>query len=156
MCYITQVLYLSQVKQQVHCRTGSANIGINNFSLEYHMNYFLNLKNGVASISTSRLPEAMATDIQDIVSQCGNEDSETLTASLDLWIKEQCNEILENKLGVFKGDSKEDIKNVIFGEFDFLYELFEQNLDSEEYLEYPDLRDAQNDLVNEIFEKLNG
>ncbi|EKF9824737.1 hypothetical protein O1D07_003349 [Vibrio cholerae] len=120
------------------------------------MNYFLNLKNGVASISTSRLPEAMATDIQDIVSQCGNEDSETLTASLDLWIKEQCNEILENKLGVFKGDSKEDIKNVIFGEFDFLYELFEQNLDSEEYLEYPDLRDAQNDLVNEIFEKLNG
>lgn len=118
------------------------------------MNYFLGLKNGVATISTSRLPDAMATDIKDIASQYGNEDSETLTASLDLWIKEQCNEILENKLDVFKGYSEENIKNIIFGEFDFLYELFEKNLDSKEYLEYPELRDAQNDLVNEIFDKL--
>lgn len=57
------------------------------------MSDFLNIKNGVVSITSYRLPNAQATDVKDIVNAYTNETNETLTASLDLFIKEELEKI---------------------------------------------------------------
>lgn len=108
------------------------------------MSDFLNIKNGVVSITSYRLPNAQATDVKDIVNAYTNETNETLTASLDLFIKEEL-----EKIDLSICDDVESAKNYIFGEADFL-ELTLKDLGLE-ISEYTDLRDWQNDFIYDYF-----
>lgn len=71
------------------------------------MNYFLNYKNGSVRINTYRYVDATVTDVDDIVRAYESESNETLTASIDIFIKEKCTDLendvlektIENKLG---------------------------------------------------------
>lgn len=108
------------------------------------MSDFLNIKNGVVSINSYRLPNAQATDVKDIINAYTNETNETLTASLDLFIKEEL-----EKIDLSICDDIESAKNYIFGEADFL-ELTLKDVGLE-ISEYPDLRDWQNDFIYNYF-----
>ena len=90
------------------------------------------------------MPNAQATDVKDIVNAYTNETNETLTASLDLFIKEEL-----EKIDLSICDDIESAKNYIFGEADFL-ELTLKDLGLE-ISEYTDLRDWQNDFIYDYF-----
>lgn len=110
------------------------------------MCYFLNIKNGVVSIDSFRLSDALSTDVNDIVRSYVNNTNETLTASLDLFIKEELRMI---DLSIC--DDIESARDYVFGEADFLeLALIEVGIDISEY---PDLRVYQHDFINEHFYK---
>ncbi len=108
------------------------------------MTNFLNIENGVVSINTFRLVNAQATDVNDIVNAYTNETGETLTANLDLFIKEEL-----AKIDLSICDDVESARDFIFGEADFL-ELTLNELDIE-ISEYPSLRDWQHEFINNYF-----
>ena len=58
------------------------------------MSNFINYKNGKVTVSTSRLPNASATDVDDIISANEEGRDEILTASLDIWINENLQKII--------------------------------------------------------------
>ncbi len=107
------------------------------------MNYFLNYENNTVTVDTNRLVNAQATDVNDIVIAYGDSRDETLTASLDVWINEELSKI------DLSGLTMDEARAAVFGEWDFL-ELTLNELDID-ITDYPELRDPQNDLINEYF-----
>lgn len=83
------------------------------------LNLFINLKNGIASIDTARLVDAQVTDVSDILAQFGDDESEKLTASLDIWIDEQVQALLSD-LDKIELNSATELKEYLLGEADFL------------------------------------
>lgn len=116
------------------------------------MNYFLNLKNGKPSISTNALAGAKIVDMVDIIASAGNKDAVSLTANLSDYIDSECEQVLSEYGNKFIGESYDEVSTAILGDLDFLDQLFNA-LDSDEYLDYPDLRDPQNDLIYKICEQ---
>ena len=108
------------------------------------MNNFLNYENGTVSISTSRLVNAQATDVNDIVNAFDNQTSEVLSATLDVYIEEEL-----AKIDLSICDDIGEAVDYIFGEADFL-ELTLNSLNID-IADYPDLRDYQHDFINDYF-----
>lgn len=69
------------------------------------MNYFLNYKNKELSVNTYRLPDAVATDVDDIKSAFNKRNDEILTASLNDWVKEN------------SGQLENDVLELVFDDF---------------------------------------
>ncbi len=101
------------------------------------LNLFINLKNGIASLDDYAIDNSKLTDISGIFEQFGDDESETLTTSLDAWIDEEVKELLKN-LDKVELNSASDLKNYLFDEADFLDRtLGELGLD---HTENPEIR----------------
>lgn len=112
------------------------------------MNYFLNFKNGQASVDTYRFPDAAATDIADIISAKDAGSEETLTASLDIFINEEASKIMSIAKTC---ENQEELWDYVLGEGDFLELLLERELGIQ-LSDYPDLRDLQKQQFEHILE----
>ena len=106
------------------------------------MSYFLNYNNGAVSIDTYRDANAASTDIDDIVNAFSENRNENLTASIDIWAKEQLSKI------DIVGCNREDAETIIFSENDFFDKILE-NVFGFSMSDYPDLRDYQHDYIAE-------
>lgn len=83
------------------------------------MDYFINLKSGGATLNTYRFADAQVTDMADLCGQHGNEDSQTLTVTLSLWIDSEVADLL-TQLDKLNFDSHSDLRDYLEGEGDFL------------------------------------
>lgn len=116
------------------------------------MSHFINLKNGTVSLDTYRFPEAEVTDFDDILDQLSDEESETLTCSLDLYLDEKSECILHDYRKSFK--DSDELQDAIFGELDYLQETLKK-LELEHLIdEMPDLRDHQHFFMRDNSDEL--
>ncbi len=106
------------------------------------MSYFLNYKNGAVTINPYREVTATATDVWDIINAVEKESNEILTASIDLWTKEEIGKI---DLG---GLTKTEAKDAVFSDLDFLENLEKIGI---KLYNYPELREPQHGLIEEYF-----
>jgi len=110
---------------------------------------FVNIKNGTVSVDSFRLPEAKSTDIPEIINAYTNKTNETLTASIDLFVKLEL-----AKLDLSSCGNRCEAFQHVFGEYDFLdFAFTDLDLDISDYAE---LRDYQNDYVENYFTKKKG
>ncbi len=83
------------------------------------LNLFINLKSGVASINTSMFENAKVVAVDDILAQFADDDSETLTTSLDAWIDSEVRTLLID-LDKFQLNSAQELQDYLLNEVDFL------------------------------------
>jgi hypothetical protein len=106
------------------------------------MSTFINYNNGAVSIDTFRFPNALATDMADIMEAFESSRNEILTASLDIWAKEELAKIdITNK-------SRDEAETIVFSEKDFFDKVLE-NIFGFDMSDYPELRDIQIDFIND-------
>lgn len=80
---------------------------------------FVNLKNGNATIDSYRLPDALMTDLNDIIEQFGDANSETLTTSIEVWLRTEVKRILKD-LERFDFGTDQTLTNYLLDDADFL------------------------------------
>ena len=110
------------------------------------MSYFINYRDGKVSIDTSRAVDAAATDMNDIIDAMDEKREEVLTASLDIFIEEEANKIMDVAETCKNQDELDDF---IMGEGDFLEPLLERSFGIQ-LADYPDLRDLQRQKFEHI------
>ncbi|MDP2566438.1 hypothetical protein [Pseudoalteromonas marina] len=104
------------------------------------LNLFINLRCGVASINSTMFENAKVVGMADILTQFADDDSETLTASLDAWIDSEARSLLI-ELDKFQLNSAQELKDYLLNEVDFLdVTLGELELD---HTEDPEIRAYQ-------------
>lgn len=110
------------------------------------MFYFLNFKNGTASIGTCRLTGAQVTDVNDIVNAKNDCTDEILTASLDVFIRDEAIKIMPI---AEQCESRQELDDYILGDGDFLELLLEREFNLS-ISDYPELRDFQKSQFEHI------